>query len=121
MIANTPVPEEELVNANNVTNEDVNIQKKKSRNRQIHTLSSSNNSNNTRPKLHTIHSSDASNRFPILEKLENSMLQLSKNSKITVEAVTFTGAEGINNNNNSVITVGNNKQSSGGSQVSISL
>lgn len=41
----------------------------------------------SRPKLHTIHSSDTS-RFPTLERLENSMI-LSKNSKITIEPVTF--------------------------------
>jgi hypothetical protein len=48
-----------------------------------------------RPKLRAIHSSDAS-RFPTLERLENAML-ISKNSKITVEPVTF--AADSNNNN----------------------
>ncbi|CEP13734.1 hypothetical protein [Parasitella parasitica] len=43
----------------------------------------------SRPKLHTIHSSDTS-RFPTLERLENTMI-LSKNSRITVEPVTFPG------------------------------
>jgi hypothetical protein len=50
-------------------------------------LDSISSNSSSRPKLHTIHSSDTS-RFPTLEKLENSMI-LSKNSKITIEPVTF--------------------------------
>jgi len=52
----------------------------------------------SRPKLHTMHSSDTS-RFPTLERLENSMM-LSKNSKITIEPVTFPGDYTSGNNNN---------------------
>lgn len=71
-----------------------------SRNKSLSSPSHFNNNNNnhrsldsisptpsSRPKLHTIHSSDTS-RFPTLERLENSMI-LSKNSKITIEPVTF--------------------------------
>lgn len=66
----------------------------------------------SRPKLHTMHSSDTS-RFPTLERLENSMM-FSKNSKITIEPVTFPGdyTSGNNNNNNN-----NNMTKSNGSQV----
>ncbi|CAO3612634.1 unnamed protein product [Mucor fragilis] len=61
----------------------------------------------SRPKLHTIHSSDTS-RFPTLERLENSMM-LSKNSKITIEPVTFPGDYTSGNNNNT--TKSNGSQS----------
>ncbi|KAL9549146.1 hypothetical protein MBANPS3_005350 [Mucor bainieri] len=63
----------------------------------------------SRPKLHTIHSSDTS-RFPTLEKLENSMM-LSKNSKITIEPVTFPGDYTNGNNNNNNMTKSNGSQS----------
>ncbi|KAK4520994.1 uncharacterized protein ATC70_006878 [Mucor velutinosus] len=63
----------------------------------------------SRPKLHTIHSSDTS-RFPTLERLENSMM-LSKNSKITIEPVTFPGDHTSSGSNNNNMTRSNGSQS----------
>ncbi|CAO0800529.1 unnamed protein product [Mucor circinelloides] len=56
-----------------------------------------------------MHSSDTS-RYPTLERLENSMM-LSKNSKITIEPVTFPGDYTSGNNNNNNMTKSNGSQS----------
>lgn len=82
----------------------------KNNNKQFNSSLSLNNTTSSRPKLHTLRSSDTS-RFPTLERLENSML-LPKSSKITIEPVTFPGEP---NTTTSTSAISNSKKL--GSQV----
>ncbi|KAF1806323.1 pyridoxamine 5'-phosphate oxidase-domain-containing protein [Mucor lusitanicus] len=81
----------------------------------VSTIPSSSSSEQYEPSVagftvsNTKQHSDTS-RFPTLERLENSMM-LSKNSKITIEPVTFPGEYTSGNNNNNNMTKSNGSQS----------